>query len=79
MVFQYIGKIYLQLYSIAMGSELAPALALVLVAHYEEEFLTTLHQQALVWRCYIDNVLVVWSFSWYDLDLSLPVFVSIPN
>ena len=41
-IFQFNGKIYHQICGIAMGTKLAPALAFVVVAHYEEEYLDTL-------------------------------------
>ena len=33
------------------------------VAHYEEEYLASFHQQPLVWKSYIDDILVIWPYS----------------
>ena len=59
-IFQFSGRIYHQLCGIAMGITMVPALASIVVAHYEEEHLVKLHQQPLVWKRYIDNVLTIW-------------------
>ena len=66
-VFQFSGKIYHQLCGIAMGTTMAPALASIVVAYYEEEYLAKLHQQPLVWIRYIDDVLMIWPHPKEDL------------
>ena len=38
-IFQFSGRIYHQLCGIAMGTTMAPALASIVVAHFEEEYL----------------------------------------
>ena len=67
-IFQFNGRIYHQICGIAMGTKLAPALASVVVAYYEEEYLDTLRQQPLVWKRYIDDILVIWPFSRDDFS-----------
>ena len=62
-IFQFSGKIYHQVCGIAMGTTMAPALASIVVARYEEEYLDSLQQKPLVWRRYIDDVLTVWPYS----------------
>ena len=42
-IFQISGKIYYQLCGIAMQTTMEPALASMVVAHYEKEYLTKLH------------------------------------
>ena len=46
-----------------MGTTMAPALASIVVAYYEEEYLLTLQQQPLLWRLYMDDVLTIWPYS----------------
>ena len=65
-IFQFSGRIYLQVCGIAMGTTMAPALASIVVAHYEDKYLESLQQQPLVWKRYIDDVLVVWPYSKVD-------------
>ena len=65
-LFQFNGRIYHQVCGIAMGTTMAPALASIVVAHYEENYFESLHQQPLLWRRYIDDVLVVWPYSKRD-------------
>ena len=45
---------------------MAPALASIVVAYYEEEYLLTLQQQPLLWIRYIDDVLTIWPYSKAD-------------
>ena len=66
-IFQFSGRIYHQLCGIAMGTTMVPALACIVIAHYEEEYLAKLHQQPLVWKRYIDDVLTIWPHSKEDL------------
>ena len=50
-----------------MGTTMAPALALIVVAYYyKEEYLKSLQQQPLLWRRYIDDVLSIWPYSQED-------------
>ena len=67
-IFQFSGRIYHQVCGIAMGTTMAPALASIVVAHYEEKYLNNLHQQPLAWKRYIDDVLVVWPYSKADFE-----------
>ena len=67
-IFQFNGKIYHQICGIAMGTKLAPALASVVVAYYEEEYLDTVPYLPLVWKRYIDDILVIWPYSREEFD-----------
>ena len=49
-----------------MGTTMAPALASIVVAHYEEEYLDKVSRQPIVWKRYIDDILVVWPYSKED-------------
>ena len=62
-IFQFSGRIYHQLCGIAMGTTMEPALASIVVAHYEEKYLAKLQQQPLVWKRYIDDVFTIWPYS----------------
>ena len=62
-IFQFNGKIYHHICGIAMGTTMAPALASIVLAHYEEEYLSKLQLKPLLWRRYIDDILVVWPHS----------------
>ena len=46
-----------------MGATMAPTLASIVVAHYEEQHLATLQQQPLLEKRYIDDVLTIWLYS----------------
>ena len=61
-IFQFSGRIYHQVCGIAMGTMVAAALASVVVVHYEDKHLESLHHRPLVWRRYIYDILVVWPY-----------------
>ena len=46
-----------------MGTTMASALASIVVAHYEKQYLAKLQQQPLLWKRYIDDVLTIWPYS----------------
>ena len=62
-IFQFNDRIYHQVRGIAMGTTMAPALALVVVAYYEESYLENLQQRPLLWRRCIDDVLTIWPYT----------------
>ena len=49
-----------------MDTMMAPALASIVVAHYEENYLDSLYQKPLVWKHYVDDVLTIWPYSKQD-------------
>ena len=51
-----------------MGTIMAPALASIVVAHYEGKYLNQLHQKPLMWKRYIDDVLTTWPYSKLDFQ-----------
>ena len=51
-----------------MGMTMVPALASIVVAHYEEKYRNQLHQKPLVWKRYIDDVLTIWPYSKLDFQ-----------
>ena len=65
-IFQFSGKIYHQVCGIAMGTTMVPALASVVVAHYEDRYFESRQQLPLMWQHYIDDILFVWPYSKVD-------------
>ena len=67
-IFQFSGQVYHQVRGIAMGTTMAPALASIVVAHYEEKYLDILYHKALMWKRYIDDVLTMWLYCKQDFS-----------
>ena len=51
-----------------MGTTMVPALASIVVAYYEENYLESLQQRPLLWRRYIDDVLAIWPYTKMDFQ-----------
>ena len=66
--FRFDGKYFRQICGIAMGTKLAPALATIVVADLEEQYLRTSPCKPLVWWRYIDDVLAVWTHTKQAFD-----------
>lgn len=62
-VFEFDGRFFRQTCGIAMGTSLAPALATIVVADLEEEFLASQPYRPLFWIRYIDDILAGWHHS----------------
>ena len=58
--FQFNEKSYLQIGGMAMGTKVAPSLANIFMADFEEKFVYTYPLQPLFWAQYIDNILCTW-------------------
>ena len=66
-VFEFDGQCFRQTCGIAMGTSLAPALATIVVADLEEDFLARQPLKPLFWMRYIDDILSVWHHSSEEL------------
>ena len=58
-IFSFNGEMYHQLYGVAMGTKLAPALATIYLALLEEAYLNTTPTPPFLYLRYIDDIL--WS------------------
>ena len=62
-VFTFDGHYFKQTCGLAMGTKLAPALATLVMAEVEQEFMAGEVLRPLLWRRYIDDILMFWSHS----------------
>ena len=62
-IFQFNGTTYRQICGLAIGTKLAPAMASLVVAAYEDKFLQNYTPSPLIWKRYIDDLLVIWPHS----------------
>ena len=67
-VFQFNDEIFSQLYGIAMGTKLAPALATIYIGDLEENFIQSREDKPLLWVRYIDDVFMIWTHAREKLD-----------
>ena len=67
-IFTFDGEIFRQTCGLAMGTKLAPALATLVLAEMEEEFLAHQNTKPLVWKRYIDDILLVWPTGRRELE-----------
>ncbi len=58
--FQFNGDNYLQVGGTAMGTRVAPSLANIFMADFEEKYVYTYHKQPLFWKRYLDDCVLVW-------------------
>ena len=70
-VFQFDNLIFTQLCGIAMGTKLAPALATIYLGQLEEKFLNQQTLKPLLWKRYIDDILMLWPYSREELQTFL--------
>ena len=70
--FQFNGKNYLQVGGTAMGTRVAPSLANIFMADFEEKYVYPYHIQPLIWLRYIDDIFCVWT----DGEESLRDFIT---
>ena len=57
--FQFNGVNYIQVGGTAMGTKVAPSLANIFMADFEEKFVYTYHKQPVFWKRFIDDVVCV--------------------
>ncbi|XP_064641362.1 uncharacterized protein LOC135496144 [Lineus longissimus] len=67
--FEFNGENYLQTGGVAMGTKVAPYLANIFMAHFEETHVYTYHLQPLTWVRFIDDVFQIWTHGRRELDL----------
>lgn len=67
-VFTFDGRTFTQKCGIAMGTKLAPALATIVVADFEEKFLRESPEKPLLLRRYIDDILLLWHHTKMQLN-----------
>lgn len=67
-VFSFDGTMYRQVCGLAMGTKLAPALATLVMAEVEEQFLTEQALKPSLWRRYIDDILLLWPHTKIDFQ-----------
>ena len=58
--FEFVGNMYKQVQGTAMGTKMAPAYANLFMSELETEFLKEEIVRPLVWRRFIDDILVIW-------------------
>jgi hypothetical protein len=58
-IFEFNGKLYIQLHGTAMGSKFAPSFACIYLNWLEQKFLPHAPIKPIVWRCYIDDIFAV--------------------
>ena len=51
-----------------MGTTMPPALASIVIAYHEKNYLESLQQRPLLWRRYIDDVLAIWPYTKVDFE-----------
>ena len=73
-VFSFNGKIYEQTTGVAMGTPLAPTLAILYMADLENEFLHTQKFKPYFYVRYIDDIFIIWLHGREKLDLFFHAF-----
>ena len=66
--FQFNGKNYLQIHSIAMGTKMAVAFANIFMADIETHILSNSVVKPTIWKRYIDDIFSLWDVSKPDID-----------
>lgn len=67
--FWFGGSYYLQNRGVAMGAKFAPSMANLFMAKWEEDVIYSIRRLKLVlWRRYIDDVLLIWDGDQSSLD-----------
>ena len=61
--FQFNGENYVQIGGTAMGTKVAPSLANILMADFEEKFVSNYHLKLLLYKRFIDNTVMIWPHS----------------
>lgn len=58
--FEFNGQMYTQIQGTAMGTKVAPSYANLFMDTLEKEFLTDLQTKPILWKRFIDDILIVW-------------------
>jgi len=69
--FEFNNSHYKQIQGVAMGTRVAPTIANLVMADFEERFVYTYALQPLVWLRYIDDNFMVWTHGQEELDIFL--------
>ena len=77
-IFRFNNAIYSQLTGAAMGTKMAPAYANCFMHLLELQILETQELKPLLWKKYIDDILMLWTHSIEELEtfLQKPQFLS---
>ena len=66
--FQFDNKHFLQIGGTAMGTKLAPSFANLFMGHFESKYVATYKLQPFIWKRYIDDIFLVWTYGRKELD-----------
>ena len=66
---QYNNEIYLQTSGTTMGTRCAPNYAIIFMAELEEEFLQQQPKRPIIWKRFIDDIFLVWTYTAQELDI----------
>ena len=66
--FDFNNKHYLQVGGTAMGTRVAPSLANIFMADFEDKFVYSYHKQPLIWLRYIDDIFMIWNHDLQSLN-----------
>ena len=67
-MFKFDGLTFKQLYGVAMGTRLTPALATIHIGNLEEDYIQTRQQKLLLWVRYIVDFLIIWTHSFVEFE-----------
>jgi len=70
-VFKLNGRIYRQKFGTAMGTKMAPSFANIFMSDLENRFLQTQRILPLIWRRYIDDIVMIWTHGRDSLETFL--------
>jgi peptide-methionine (R)-S-oxide reductase len=62
-IFEFDGKLYIQISGVAMGSKMAPSFAILYMAWLEEKLLLQAPIKPFIWRRFIDDIFAVFTCS----------------
>ena len=65
--FKFDNKFYEQISGTTMGTKCAPSYAIIFMGKLENDFLSTVRQQPLIWWRYIDDIFMIWPHSYQEL------------
>ena len=69
--FDFNGKHYLQVGGTAMGTKVAPSLANLFMAHFEEQYVYQYPTRSTIWLRYIDDIFLIWEHGQESLNTFL--------
>ena len=66
--FEFDNKEFLQVGRTAMGTKLAPSFANLFMGDFEEKFVETYHLQPFLWKRFIDDIFLIWTYGSKELE-----------